>query len=54
VDFERISKNEEQALINLIYFQEGLVGEFIDIIERLEKKDSNLLVLTSHYYFGHK
>jgi len=24
-DFERISKNEEQALINLIYVQEGLV-----------------------------
>jgi hypothetical protein len=26
VDFNRILNNEEQAVINLIYFQEGLVG----------------------------
>jgi hypothetical protein len=26
VDFKRVINNEEQALINLIYVQEGLVG----------------------------
>jgi hypothetical protein len=36
VDFESISKNEEQALINLIYIQEEFVGEHPDITERLK------------------
>jgi hypothetical protein len=36
VDFERTSKNEEQALINLIHVQEGLVWDFPHITERLE------------------
>jgi hypothetical protein len=31
VDFERISKNEEQALINLIHVQEEFVGEHPNI-----------------------
>jgi hypothetical protein len=53
MNFERISKNEEQTLINLIHFQKGLVGELPNIIERLEKEDSNLLVLTFLYFFFH-
>jgi hypothetical protein len=36
VDFERISKNEEQALINLIHVQEALVRKHPDITKRLE------------------
>ena len=36
VDFESISKNEEQALINLIYIQEEFVGEHPDITEKLK------------------
>jgi hypothetical protein len=36
MDFKKISKNEEQALINLIYVSRRLVGEHPNIIERLE------------------
>ena len=36
VDFERISKNEEKTLINLIHVQEEFVGEHPNITKRLE------------------
>jgi len=36
VDFEKISKNEEQAMINLIHVQERFVGKHPNITERLE------------------
>jgi len=36
VDFEKISKNEEQAMINLIHVQERLVRKHLNITERLE------------------
>jgi hypothetical protein len=53
VDFESISKNKEQALINLIHAQEGLIRELSNITERLEYEDSNLSVLAFYHYFGH-
>jgi hypothetical protein len=48
-----ISNNKEQALINLIHVQEGLVRELSNITERLEYEDSNLSVLVFYHYFGH-
>jgi len=36
MNFERISKNEEQTLINLIHIQKWLVGELPNITKRLE------------------
>jgi hypothetical protein len=36
IDFESISKNEEQALINLIHIQEEFVREHPNITERLK------------------
>ena len=36
VDFERISNNKEQALINLIHVQERLIWEHSNITERLK------------------
>jgi hypothetical protein len=36
VDFESLSKNEEQTLINLIHIQEKFVGEHPNITERLK------------------
>jgi hypothetical protein len=39
VDFKRILNNEEQAVINLIYFQEGLVGGTKTITQGLGEKD---------------
>jgi hypothetical protein len=37
----------------LIHVQEGLVRELPNITKILEKKDSNLPVLTFNYCFGH-
>ena len=39
VDFKRISKNKEQALINLIHVQEGLVGGSKTITQGLGEED---------------
>jgi hypothetical protein len=39
VDFKRILNNEEQAVINLIHVQEGLVGGTKTITQGLGEKD---------------
>ena len=39
VDFKRICNNKEQALINLIHLQEGLVGGTKTITQGLGEKD---------------
>jgi hypothetical protein len=39
VDFKRILNNEEQAVINLIHVQEGLVGGTKTIIQGLREED---------------
>jgi hypothetical protein len=39
VDFKRILNNEEQAVINLIHVQEGLVGRTKTITEGLGEED---------------
>ena len=39
VDFKRICNNKEQALINLIYDQEGLVGGTKTITQGLGEED---------------
>jgi hypothetical protein len=39
VDFKRILNNEEQAVINLIHVQEGLVGETKTITQGLGEED---------------
>jgi hypothetical protein len=39
MDFKRILNNEEQAVINLIHFQEGLVGEIKIITQGLGEED---------------
>ena len=39
VDFKRILNNEEQTVINLIHFQEGLVGGTKTITQGLGEKD---------------
>ena len=39
VDFKRILNNEEQAVINLIYVQEGLVGVTKTITQGLGEED---------------
>jgi hypothetical protein len=41
VDFKRVIKYEEQALLNLIHVQEGLVGETKVITQGLRYEDSN-------------
>jgi hypothetical protein len=53
MDFGMISNNKEQALINLIHAQEGLIRELSNITERLEYEDSNLSVLAFYHYFSH-
>jgi hypothetical protein len=39
VDFNRILNNEEQAAINLIHVQEGLVGGTMTITQGLGEED---------------
>jgi len=39
MDFKRIHNNKEQALINLIHVQEGLVGGTKTIAQRLGEED---------------
>ena len=39
VDFKRIFNNKEQAFINLIHVQEGLVGGTKTIIQGLREED---------------
>ena len=39
VDFKRILNNEEQAMINLIHVQEGLVSETKTITQGLGEED---------------
>jgi hypothetical protein len=39
VDFKRILNNEEQAVINLIHVQEGLVGGTKTILQGLREED---------------
>ena len=39
VDFKRICNNKEQALINLIHVQEGLVGGTKTITQGLREED---------------
>jgi hypothetical protein len=39
VDFKRILNNEEQAMINLIHVQEGLVGGTMTITQGLGEED---------------
>jgi len=39
VDFNRICNNKEQAMINLIHVQEGLVGETKTITQGLGEED---------------
>jgi len=44
VDFKIVINNEDQALINLIHVQEGLVGGTKAITQGLGYKDSNRIV----------